>query len=444
MFSDKGSNVSIAVIGGGFVGITLAARLLNNKNLHVTVFDDDPIKIESFKNHHFLVDEPNLQKTLVEAERVGKFKINSENTERQFTAIFICIGSPKNQNLQERDQNLKLILTKFIPFLSTNGLIFLRSTVEIGTTERLSNFLASTTRSDVSIHFAPERTAEGVALAELNVLPQLLGTPKNAHSTSEAKSFLANLNFEVVQTENSQTAELAKLICNTWRDVTFGFSNEVALIAESIGANALDAIRAANYNYPRASIPMPGPVGGPCLSKDTTILFNGISDSQISLNSVMLAARRTNEHIEERLLDALKVCKKSGAQALKLCIIGASFKGRPQTNDVRNGVAVNLIEKIHRENLPIKITIWDPVISKLDLGKRGHMLETRLDDLSPDLVLISNNSNFESNQDFMKFIRSLDSTVCVFDLWQLTEKIIGIKAKIFQLGKSWIDVNVNK
>mgnify|MGYP003843948443 CR=1 FL=1 len=339
----------IAVIGGGFVGITLAARLLNNKNLYVTVFDDDPIKIESFKNHHFLVDEPNLQKTLVEAERVGKFKINSENTERQFTAIFICIGSPKNQNLQERDQNLKLILTKFIPFLSTNGLIFLRSTVEIGTTERLSNFLASTTRSDVSIHFAPERTAEGVALAELNVLPQLLGTPKNAHSTSEAKSFLANLNFEVVQTENSQTAELAKLICNTWRDVTFGFSNEVALIAESIGANALDAIRAANYNYPRASIPMPGPVGGPCLSKDTTILFNGISDAQISLNSVMLAARRTNEHIEERLLDALKVCKKSGAQALKLCIIGASFNGRRQTNDVRNGVAVNLIEKIQQE-----------------------------------------------------------------------------------------------
>ena len=298
MFSDNGSNVSIAVIGGGFVGITLAARLLNNKNLHVTVFDDDPIKIESFKNHHFLVDEPNLQKTLVEAERVGKFKINSENTERQFTAIFICIGSPKNQNLQERDQNLKLILTKFIPFLSTNGLIFLRSTVEIGTTERLSNFLASTTRSDVSIHFAPERTAEGVALAELNVLPQLLGTPKNAHSTSEAKSFLANLNFEVVQTENSQTAELAKLACNTWRDVTFGFSNEIALIAESIGANALNAIQSANYNYPRASIPMPGPVGGPCLSKDTTILFNGVSDSLISLNSVMLAARRTNEYIE--------------------------------------------------------------------------------------------------------------------------------------------------
>jgi nucleotide sugar dehydrogenase len=444
MLPDKKPNVKIAVIGGGFVGITLAARLLEVENLHITVFDDDPVKIENFKANNYLVDEPGLQEILVEAEKLGNFTFNVVNNAATFNSIFICIGSPKNQNPQERDQNFKMILTKYLPKLATNGMIFLRSTVEIGTTERLSKYLDSTNRSDASIHFAPERTAEGVALVELKILPQLLGTPKNAHSTSEAKSFLANLNFEVVQTENSQTAELAKLICNTWRDVTFGFSNEVALIAESIGANALDAIRAANYNYPRASIPMPGPVGGPCLSKDTTILFNGISDAQISLNSVMLAARRTNEHIEERLLDALKVCKKSGAQALKLCIIGASFKGRPQTNDVRNGVAVNLIEKIHQENLPIKITIWDPVISKLDLGKLGHMLETSLDDLSPDLVLISNNSNFESNQDFMKFIRSLDSTVCVFDLWQLTEKIIGIKAKIFQLGKSWIDVNVNK
>jgi nucleotide sugar dehydrogenase len=254
---------------------------------------------------------------------------------------------------------------------------------------------------------------------------------------------LENLNFEVVQTENSQTAELAKLACNTWRDVTFGFSNEIALIAESVGANALNAIHSANYNYPRASIPMPGPVGGPCLSKDTTILFNGVSDSLIELNSVMLAARRTNEYIEERLVNALKICMKPESKELQLCIIGASFKGQPQTNDVRNGVAVNLIENIQRENLPINITIWDPVVSEVDLGKFGHLLKTNLDELSPDVVLISNNSSFESNENFMRFIKKLDSKICVFDLWQLTEKISGIKARTYQLGKSWIDMSTH-
>ena len=444
MLSDKNSSVKIAIIGGGFVGITLAARLLDVENLHVTVFDQDPTKIEYFKNHNYLVDEPGLQKILVEAEKLGKFTFDIENNAKTFDAIFICIGSPKNQNLQERDQNFKKILTKYLPSLTTKGIIFLRSTVEIGTTERLSKFLNSSDRSDASIHFAPERTAEGVALVELKVLPQLLGTAKDTPAATEAKNFLEKLEFEVVQTENSQTAELAKLACNTWRDVTFGFSNEIALIAESIGANALNAIQSANYNYPRASIPMPGPVGGPCLSKDTTILFNGVSDSLISLNSVMLAARRTNEYIEERLVNALKICFKPDFEELNLCIIGASFKGRPQTNDVRNGVAVNLIERIQHEKVPVNIKIWDPVISKLDLGENGHLLTTNLDELSPDVVLISNNSSFESNENFMRFIRGLDSKACVLDLWQLTEKISGIKAVIYQLGKSWIDVNPNE
>lgn len=443
MLSDKNSSVKIAIIGGGFVGITLAARLLDVENLHVTVFDQDPTKIEYFKTHNYLVDEPGLQKILVEAEKLGKFTFDIENNAKTFDAIFICIGSPKNQNLQERDQNFKKILTKYLPSLTTKGIIFLRSTVEIGTTERLSKFLNSSDRSDASIHFAPERTAEGVALVELKVLPQLLGTAKDTPAATEAKNFLEKLEFEVVQTENSQTAELAKLACNTWRDVTFGFSNEIALIAESIGANALNAIQSANYNYPRASIPMPGPVGGPCLSKDTTILFNGVSDSLISLNSVMLAARRTNEYIEERLINALKICFKPDFEELNLCIIGASFKGRPQTNDVRNGVAVNLIERIQRERLPVNIKIWDPVISKFDLGDFGHLLTTNLDELSPDVVLISNNSSFESNKNFMRFIRGLDSQACVFDLWQLTEKISEIKAVIYQLGKSWIDVSAH-
>lgn len=443
MSSDKNSTVNIAVIGGGFVGITLAARLLDHENIHVTVFDQDPIKIQYFKTHNYLVSEPGLQEILVEAEKLGKFTFKQEASATTFDAIFICIGSPKNQNPKERDQNFKMILTEYLPSLATNGMIFLRSTVEIGTTERLSKYLNSTNRSDASIHFAPERTAEGVALVELKVLPQLLGSAKDAYSSSEAKNFLEKLKFEVVQTENSQTAELAKLACNTWRDVTFGFSNEMALIAESVGANALNAIQSANYNYPRASIPLPGPVGGPCLSKDTTILFNGVSDSLISLNSVMLAARRTNEYIEERLVNALRICLTSEVKELNLCIIGGSFKGWPQTNDVRNGVAVNLIERIQRENLPINIKVWDPIISKLDLGKFGLLLNTNLDELSPDVVLISNNSSFESNENFIRFIRRLDSKTCVFDLWQLTEKISGIKAVIYQLGKSWIDVSAH-
>lgn len=445
MSSYKNSSLKIGVIGGGFVGITLASRLLDVENTNVTVFDTDSIKIDNFKIQNYLVDEPGLHQSLTEGVKDGKlsFSLNVEKTTLSFDAIFICIGSPKTQNPRERDKNFKIILTQYLPLLAKEGLIFLRSTVEIGTTKRLSEYLDSTDRSDVSIHFAPERTAEGVALVELKVLPQLLGTAKDTEQAAKAKHFLEKLKFEVVQTENSQTAELAKLACNTWRDVTFGFSNEIALIAEHIGANALNAIQSANYNYPRASIPLPGPVGGPCLSKDTTILFNNISNSLISFNSVMLAARRTNEHLEERLIDSFRMCAIPGTKELRLCIVGASFKGIPQTNDVRNGVAVNLIERIQEQNLPIEIQIWDPIISRNDLGKFGHMLTKNLQEISPNIVLIANNSKFETNESFVKFLGELDSKVHIFDLWQLTSRISGIKATIYQLGKFWIEVNNN-
>ena len=98
MLPDKKPNVKIAVIGGGFVGITLAARLLEVENLHITVFDDDPAKIENFKANNYLVDKPGLQEILVEAEKLGNFTFNEVNNAATFNSIFICIGSPKNQN----------------------------------------------------------------------------------------------------------------------------------------------------------------------------------------------------------------------------------------------------------------------------------------------------------------------------------------------------------
>ena len=89
--------------------------------------------------------------------------------------------------------------------------------------------------------------------------------------------------------------------------------------------------------------------------------------------------------------------------------------------------------------MPVNISIWDPNITKMDLGKFGHMLTVSLENVKPNLLLISNNFSFHLDKGFVNFIRKLDSNVTVIDLWQLTEKISGIGAHIYQLGKSWID-----
>ena len=89
-----------------------------------------------------------------------------------------------------------------------------------------------------------------------------------------------------------EAAEMVKLVNNTYRDVTFAFANEMALIAEQMGLSAAELIGAANPDYPRASVPRPGFVGGPCLEKDALILIDGLRHRAFSPR-VIAAARET-------------------------------------------------------------------------------------------------------------------------------------------------------
>lgn len=428
----------IAILGGGFVGITLAARLLKVKNVHVTVFENDEIKSQSFRKNDFLVSEPGLSEVLKKGIARMNLVINDGEIKDGFNALFICIGSPKHQNADERDTNFKLILNQYLSQMARDGIIFLRSTVEIGTTDRLNDFIALSDRPDVSIHFAPERTAEGVALSELSTLPQILGSPKNSSKSELALNFLSFLEFKVFQTENAKTSELAKLVCNTWRDVTFGFANELALMAELTGVEAKKVIEASNYKYSRSSIPVPGPVGGPCLSKDTSILFNGLPPSILDNFSVMRSARRINEHVEERLLDQIIDMQENSSKPLRIIIIGAAFKGNPVTNDVRNGVALNLFEGLIRSEARVILNIWDPVVTENDLGELRSLRIEKLVDVNPEIVIIANNAKFDQNKEFVEFMEKLESDVSVFDMWGISEELSNNQAMFRQLGRSWL------
>jgi hypothetical protein len=179
--------------------------------------------------------------------------------------------------------------------LISSGHIYLRSTVPVGTTVKIHNAIQSSSRDDIKIFYAPERTAEGVALKELDSLPQIIGSPESTNLKIGA-DMLSTLGFEIIETTNSETAEFIKLMCNIWRDSTFAISNEFAIIAESLNLDVFEIIEKANFQYPRATVPKPGPVGGPCLSKDTYILFESL-DQSLHENSIVLRSRKQNEKL---------------------------------------------------------------------------------------------------------------------------------------------------
>ena len=429
----------ILVIGGGFVGLTLSAKLLKMTDITLTVLEADTNRLSLLKNGKFYVDEPGLHSILLNANNQEKLNFTGVIQSSDYEAVFICIGTQPtlvSDDLPDSIFNLVGIVSNC---LEINGMVFLRSTVEIGTTEKFAASIQKTGRADVNVYFLPERTAEGVALQELDSLPQIIGATSNSKIDLAVK-FLHEIGFSVIGCSNSKSAEFVKLISNAWRDTIFGLSNEIAIMAESIGVDASEIIQVANHKYPRANIPSAGPVGGPCLYKDSHILLNSFSQ-EFRKGSIIYSARVMNERIELNIYEMLLQHVKSLGANSSALFIGAAFKGSPKTNDIRNGLTSNLIHRIQKDRKLIKVQVWDPTIENSDLLDLANLRVNEIVDLLPEIVVIGNNSKEIFSKDIVNFLNKLPSTSLIIDPWCMYPKSEKHFARIYQLGNGFVNYN---
>ena len=420
--------MNILIVGGGFVGLTLAAKLLKTKQHKVTVLEINPEKINNFYHEQYGIYEPGLDEILSSSfnDKRLSFIQNIDNT--KFNVIFVCINTNKTEiNRLEKQISMINLLTDNV---INSGHIYLRSTVPVGTTAKIYNAIQSSSRNDIKIFYAPERTAEGVALEELDSLPQIIGSPESTNLKIGA-DMLSTLGFGIIETTNSETAEFIKLMCNIWRDSTFAISNEFAIIAESLNLDVFEIIEKANFQYPRATVPKPGPVGGPCLSKDTYIFFESL-DQSLHENSIVLRSRKQNEKLVDLAFDVIHKFLKTNPEKNKVCFLGATFKGKPRTNDFRNSFTQDLINILNPHNLEIKV--WDPTLTPPDLLEHSNLLSKDLELNNFDIFVIGNNANYISETAVTVFLESLHDSALIVDMWGVTRQLKNIKANIYRFG----------
>ena len=423
---------NILVIGGGFVGLTLAAKLLKTKSCHVTILENNPSRFLSLKNEKYYVDEPGLHEILEACVSDLRLNFIDSVSLELFDSIFICIGTLPTFISEESSKQV-IDLTHFVgKSLKRNGLVFLRSTVTIGATQTFADQLKILERPDAQVFFLPERTAEGVALAELDSLPQIIG-PTVDTNVSDARVYLTELGFELIECSDSRTAEFVKLICNAWRDTVFGISNEIALMAEQLGLDSAEIISAANNKYPRANIPLPGPVGGPCLFKDSYILLESFNKS-FKDQSIIASARSVNEKIESKIYERLSAHLDKSNLGREILFIGAAFKGFPKTNDTRNGVTANIVNKIQNVKKPTLIKIWDPTIVIEPLNELSIYSVDTLVGVTPSVVVIGNNSKNLMTNEVMTLFANLSEETLIIDPWRSYTDHDDTSADLYQLG----------
>jgi UDP-N-acetyl-D-mannosaminuronic acid dehydrogenase len=179
----------------------------------------------------------------------------------------VVVGTPIDEHLNPDLFAVPNAVEAVVEHLRPGQLLILRSTVFPGVTA-LVEAVINRHGLDVDVAFCPERIAEGVAIAELTQLPQIISgcTPRAA---DRADAFFRRIIDETVRLEPLE-AELAKLFTNSWRYIKFAVANQFFMIANDYGID-FDRVRdALTFNYPRAlDLPRAGLAAGPCLFKDT-------------------------------------------------------------------------------------------------------------------------------------------------------------------------------
>lgn len=414
----------VAVYGMGFVGLTLAS-VLANAGLMVVGVDTNLEVIKKLRQGTPTFFENGLESMLASLAQSNPVHF-TENLEGSDADIHIvCVGTPVDENKIPDFSYVIQASETIARKLKKNDLVIFRSTLPVGSCRHLiipilekGGLMAGT---DFFISFAPERTVEGNALEELRVLPQIIGGYDKASYELTTKLF-SKITNTIIEVESLEAAEMVKLLNNTYRDLVFSFANEVSSICEGLNVNAFKLIEAANEGYPRNPIPMPSPgVGGICLAKDPYLYTHSINQSNSYRPILGVASRSINSNGHIGVIEKIrKFCDKTGKDinAIKILLIGLSFKGIPETSDIRESMATKLVNTLPNV---ANILVKDFVVEEEDIRALGCQVVNNIMDgfVDADVVLIMNNHPMNSRFNFADAFKLMNKPFMIFDGWNM-------------------------
>ncbi|MBI4508426.1 MAG: nucleotide sugar dehydrogenase [Deltaproteobacteria bacterium] len=417
----------IVVVGLGYVGLTLGL-IMADSGYNVTGVDTDTTLVTALQNGQSYIHEIGLPEMLREYQG-RNFRSRTDMPEAADVFI-VAVGTPVKPSTEGKLPtpdltSLRRSCEMIAPLLRRGGLVVLRSTVPVGTTRNvvlpmLQELTGMRGGSDFHLAFAPERTVEGRAQSELRALPQVIGG-LNEDSAEAAVALFREITPTIVRVASLETAEMVKLINNSFRDLIFSFSNEVAQLSARYGVDAVEAIKAANQGYPRDPVPLPSPgVGGPCLTKDPYIFAAAAKGAPIT-QTLMEHGRRINEAMPGFVVDAvLNQIKKLGKDPARcdVLVCGLAFKGRPETGDCRSSPGVEIARMLRGK--VGRVFGHDPVVAPATIQDEGLIPETLPGGFAgKDAVLVLNNHPSYEKTDVFSLARALRAPGILFDGWHM-------------------------
>ena len=409
----QASERDAVVIGCGAIGLPLAVALAS-AGAAVLGIDSDVAKAASLGAGRLDLIDAGLGDALREGLASGRLAfapmLEAANHGR---AYVIATPTPASAGDVMDRGPLEGALAAVAGVARPGDLVCIRSTVPIGATRALARAFAP---PGLAFAACPDRSVAGQAYAEQFTVPHIVGGLGD-EAGARAEALFAPLGA-VVRTPDPETAEAIKLFANVERDVTFALANQFALICEATGVDFAAVRQAGASGFPRFSLARPGPVGGPCLTKDLALLLASAGIDGID-TALLSAARALNASLAPRLV-AMIEAELAGRSAPAVAILGLAFKGSPPTIDRRGAFAGALADRLHERRPGLDLRLWDPV-SEPRAGRRAAV------DGAGVVVLANDHPDLAGGLD-----AELAPGAVVFDLTGLVEA--GARFDVRRLG----------
>jgi UDP-N-acetyl-D-mannosaminuronic acid dehydrogenase len=347
---------NICVLGLGYVGLPTAS-LLATKGYSVAGIDVKQEVVEQINQGKVHIVEPDLDVMVKSAVQSGNLKAYAE---AQPADIFIIATPTPFTGDHQPDLTYVFSAAKGVAkVVKDNDLIILESTSPVGTTEQVREIIFKD-RPDlhcIYVCHCPERVLPGRVLHELIDNDRVIGGV-DEQSTDRAVDFYQHFVRGDLLETNARTAELAKLVENTSRDVNIAFANELSVICEKLNIDVWELIELAN-RHPRVNILRPGPgVGGHCIAVDPWFIVSSVPEA----SKLVKLARQINDGKPEWVMERVM----ERAERFKEPIIGClGLAYKPDIDDLRESPAMLIARKLTKMKIG-SVMVCEPNVSEVD------------------------------------------------------------------------------
>ncbi len=373
-----------SVIGLGYIGLPTAAIIASKgiKTIGIDTNEDIVKDINHLKTHFF---EKDLDDLLIKVIKNKNFV--AKKVPEKSDIFIITVPTPIFKKNKKPDLRYVFDAIKsIVKVLEKNNIIIIESTIPVGTTEKIYQFLkklrkdlnfpktdysSDNNNNDIFISHCPERVLPGNIIYELYNNDRIIGGITKTCSSKAGKFYEKFIKGKTILT-NAKTAELSKLSENSFRDVNIAFANELSMICDENNVNVWDLIKIANM-HPRVNILQPGPgVGGHCIAVDPWFLTYSNPKTSKLINKARLVNINKEIFVYKKINSLLKGYSKNISDITIACL-GITFKAN--VSDLRGSPSLSIIKKLMKKQLK-KINIVEPNISKLpkDFYKQNVIL----------------------------------------------------------------------